>query len=767
MCLYKQQGAKVFWFKAKCTIVCALIASSLITPIFARLKKEGALFSVKTPLSERAFEYETPYEKKVEYKNYGMYFGDEKRPSFNIRIKGIGKDFNIYLDSIYISKQFYYEIGKDNKTRIFGDSIHYGNRIERIDSTKNPIFKVFLGRKTTSDPWYLNLSKIDKNSYIDSIKFGPDGKLILIKDREGNQIEKDVGGYFTAKEIAKNKYLIEITLFKGFNPSLELEENKFNKLILNLGFYVGELYTKHENAIVCTMEPPLGKIRIFDYPTMSFKDTTISTAILRAKIITEYADTAAIRVYREIEKNPKSWYDYMGAHKELVLYTLPDGNKPIWPKSVYFAYQGVMDYVESISIIQKEVVFPVDKAFDHIEENSQAPERKYFHCFARYKYPGYSTPQFSYKAPDTAAYYLSAKWPGIWTRGPPGSIQNYTVLSDSFWISFGFGRYWVSAGDGEQFAYTDSYEWSPLTTIKDANDFGFSIYAYNLKAKTYGIFAMIVPAIKDNTGWRFRYDSALVTTGWNLNLTIPSDSLVNTMVRLGDKIVDLYAGDKVYKSRIYDGKTGEIGYPLYWSWRFSEKGDSLIIYDENKLYKFNERELFLSFENWNTFVDTTKPFAIEFIPRIGQEDVDTNVFIKVKWSEKINPYKIESLVYEYKNEENRKIETGYILENEDSTAVLWPLNGAFSNNSKIVYKLTVEDLNKNQGTAEGYFYTKKLNLEVREEDILNLTNEIKIYDLLGSVVRVFKPEEKINLENLPAGAYIIYDGKQARLLVRY
>ena len=766
MCLYKQQGAKVFWFKAKCTIVCALIASSLITPIFARLKKEGALFSVKTPLGERAFEYETPYEKKVEYKNYGMYFGDEKRPSFNIRIKGIGKDFNIYLDSIYISKQFYYEIGKDNKTRIFGDSIHYGNRIERIDSTKNPIFKVFLGRKTTSDPWYLNLSRIDKNSYIDSIKFGPDGKLILIKDREGNQIEKDVGGYFTAKEIAKNKYLIEITLFRGFNPSLELEENKFNKLILNLGFYVGELYTKHENAIVCTMEPPLGKIRIFDYPTMSFKDTTISTAVLRAKIITEYVDTAVIRVYREIEKNPQSWYKYMNGWNGPT-YTLPDGSKGIGGGG-YFAYQEIMTYASGVSNTQKEVVFPVDKAFDHIEENREDPVRKYVRCFARYKYPGYSTPQFSYKAPDTAAYYLNGtwagkRWPGICTRFPPGSIQNYTVLSDSFWISFGFGRYWVSSGDGEQFVYSDSYQNSPLTTIKDANDFGFSILARNLKTgKSLG-FKILIPAIKDNNGWRFRYDSALVRKGSILDLTNPSDSVVNSMIKIGDKVV-VDKGEK-----IYNAKTGEIGYPLYWSWRFSEKGDSLIIYDENKLYKFNERELFLSFENWNnyTFVDTTKPFAIEFIPKIGQEDVDTNVFIKVKWSEKINPYKIESLVYEYKNEENRKIETGYILENEDSTAVLWPLNGAFSNNSKIVYKLAVEDLNKNQGTAEGYFYTKKLNLEVREEDILNLTNEIKIYDLLGRVVRVFKPEEKINLENLPAGTYIIYDGKQARLLVRY
>ena len=754
-----------FGSKTKNALAGALIASSLFSPILeGRLKKPDAIFSVKTPITEKPFELETEYEKKVEvYRGpcgYELRIGDTKTPSFNIKIIGKGEGFNVYLDSIYVFKQFYYEIGKENKVRIFGDSLHYGDRIELIDTAKIPVLKAYLGRQNVNSPWYLNLFSTDKNSLIDSIKFGSDGKLIKITNRDGEKIEQDVKGYFTIKEVEKNKkYLIEIVLYKGFDPSLLLEENKFNRLILNLGFRVGELYTRHENAIVYSFIPPVGKIKIYDYPALSFKDTTIETSMLRAQIKSEYQDTAAKRIYRDLEKNPANWPKYTNT---ILGYTLPDGRKGIYDPSTFFGDEEQRSSIFSaISTMEKEVLIPVDRAYDHIEENNNDPIRKRVRDFIKFKYPWWSTPQFKHESPDTSVYYLNASWPGIWLRAPPTG-QRYIVLGDSIRIELGFGRVWNTYNGDD--VIKGNYSISYLTTIKDANDFGFAIEAINLKNYNKQRWEIMVPALKENNNkWVFRYDSALVYNyvyvkngGFN-----SADSILNKMIKIEDRIVNGIG--------IYNAKRGEIGYPVYMSWEFSEKGDSLIIYDENPFYKFNERELTLEFENWNNInknsEDTTKPYPIEFNPKIGQENVPSNSYITIKWSEPLNPYKVESVVYsqDYSGKITN-MEGGYILDNNDSTLIWWS-NNTYPLDAKIVYNFVVEDLNKNKGTASGYFYTQKTTpSEVREEEIFNLNNELKVYDMMGRVVRVFKPGEEIEQEELPTGLYIVYDGKNAKLM---
>ncbi|MEM3361943.1 MAG: T9SS type A sorting domain-containing protein [Candidatus Anstonellaceae archaeon] len=636
-----------------------------------------------------------------------------------ITLQGSTHFFNIFINKIKIEQSFDYEVGKENKIDLF-------------DANTNLKFTAYLSigkdtvLKLVSDP---NC----KLCAIDTLKIS--GEKQNIYNKKGEIIEENLQTILSVKKDSKNSKLYHVIF--GFEKEFNSAEDVYS--LLNLVLSYAEVYERHLNAVV-------GEFRRekIDFLAYRGKDQGL-TPIYEPASATDY-------LFLEVITAPSLYNFKILGYGENYM-TTEGMNGSTWIAPPYYSVGSTMA-IETIGPL-KEFIIKVGEEYNNLEgqftldwedtdEYHRTEKRKKVEDMVYYRFSKNSQ---KYDTTKWIMYKIdiSYPWPGVYPRAPPESYyfgkgvrwrggmgrDLYGLMQNPYNSFYFFQSYIYSRGPPKAGEYPPPRsEWPegitppPIDSVANYFHSVWKTTIFSANRAKDGVYEWLNSIVVKEIERYYMFDDKDNPIRWWVREK--SDTLLR-----GDSLTHLLPQNKF-----------KILFP---------NKKQIIILDDNPTYKTIARDGFVKFNSLWLPKDTIAARVVGKIPTDGETSVSKKTFITIQFNEPIKV--IEMNVWE-----DGKIKEGsWTLTNQDSTVVWWAKDD-FLDNSKITYKLVVEDGDSNKTEVGGVFYIENPAVvgELKKDKLdVEFKKELIIYDLMGRVVARFKAEEEINLENIPTGCYII------------
>lgn len=623
-------------------------------------------------------------------------------PNTKIQLKGSTHMFDIYIDTIRVKQKFNYEVGKDNKIDLF-------------EANTNLKFSAYLniGKDTLLT---LISNPLDRLVAIDTIKIN--GKRITIKDKVGRVLEEDLKTILNVKKIDKNKYDIEFG-FEKYLGNSPISTLKLLNLILNYT----EAYERHLNVIIGRFKnDPIqipaykGKNAGLDavFEPVDFKDRIEFDIVYAPKFENDreiYGDDLTSKNIKRTDL-PRRWAFI----------------SPKWPPGT-----GAMEWGHA-----KKIIVRVGEEYNKIELDYEEIERtwdkKLIERIADMGYIIFS--KIDGKAFE-CDYHRTYPWPGVWIRGPPSPGFFFVSSTAYYFIPKQLLRKFDTYN---AFTFMQIYyeKYNPPTGLATDTS-SQEVRVYQKRDKAFFLFG----AIRGEDGvYRWIDTTVRIYIRDILDVTNLND-LKTIEYKIDTTLIPLDSVPIYTTSGVFEYNKLKVEFP-------DKERKTVIIWDENPVYKTIARDGFIKVNSLYAQKDTIKAELIKSIPFNGETGVDKKTYITLVFNEKLLEDRVS-----WEVKENGELKEGGYVFNNDST-ISWFGKEFFNLDSKIDWKVEVYDIDTNKTIATGYFYTQ--NPAKVEQESQEFLGPAKLYDLLGRVIKTYDKEEKIDLEQLkqlPLGTYVI------------